>query len=329
MSFKFPDLSSLQQTLSKTSEQLQQTFQEGLKEASQLNDNLSPIFKRTQRSLQEKFGQIDDVSELPKEYIELEKKIDSLKNFYKKILIITEQYEIESYDYPPNLRESFSDYTKIINEKFHGLAAATSTSELENVLTTPSESAASNIPKTFHHTLSKVLKSNREVLLNSQNDEDNSLTKALLKISEIEFKIGDERLEQDKLIITEFNNKIKKILNEEFVKTNNFRKQVEISRLNFDTIRAEIKAIQKGDETVEIPDKLSKNLENSEDELVHATELAVESMKKLINPLESVNLLKVFTKIQLNYYKSVTDELTTLVDQLDALPIDEDDEDDK
>ncbi|ODV86662.1 hypothetical protein CANARDRAFT_6239 [[Candida] arabinofermentans NRRL YB-2248] len=326
MSFKFPNLSSLQNTLQQTTQQLTSSIQDNLshleKEVSSLNSNLSPILKRTTRSLQEKFGSIDDISELPQEYKDLEKKTDNLKVFYKKVLTITSQYEIESYDYPPNLRESLNDYGKLFNEKLSGLSQATTTSEAEAVLMATSKDQT---PKTFNHQLSKAFKNSRELLV-SETEEgelvESSLTTALLKVSEYYYKVGDERLEQDKLIISEFNNKVRNILSHDFDKASKLRKQVEISRLSFDTVRSDIKFYQKGDENVEVPDALSKKLELAEDELVSATELAVESMKRLIKPVESLALVKILVKIQLNYHKNVAGELSTLVDELESIPAD-------
>ncbi|ANZ76219.1 BA75_03129T0 [Komagataella pastoris] len=329
MSFKFPSLQSFGQSLQQTSQQLGQQIQEGIqnvsKEATSLNQNLSPIFKRTQRSLQEKLGQIDDISALPEEYIDLEKKADALRIVYKKILAITSQYEIESYDYPPNLKESVFDVTKTIGEKIQGLSHATTTAEAEAVLIAP---AGNQYPKTFSHSLSKVVTASNDNLLKSQNDQESSLTQALLKIADTEYRIGDKRLEQDKLIINEFNNKIRYVLENSFTETTKHRRNVETSRLTFDTIRAEIKKAQAGDDTAEVPAEMEKKLELAEDELVHSTEVAVESLKKLLQPTDSINLLKVFTKIRLNYYKSVSESLSELVDQLDALPEDEDDAED-
>ncbi|KAG7831734.1 hypothetical protein KL919_000693 [Ogataea angusta] len=326
MSFKFPkvDLSSIQQSLQQTTQQLTSSLQDNLvnleKEVSTLNSNISPLLKRTTRSLQERFGSIDDISELPQEYKDLEKRVDNLKVFYKKVLTITQQYEIESYDYPPNLKESIHDYTKLINEKFTGLSQATTTSEAEAVLLASSKD---HTPKTFAHQLAKACFSANEVLSTSE-DESSSLCKALLKISEFQTRIGEERLEQDKLVITEVNDRIRNTLNGDFLNTAKLRKQVETSRLNFDTVRAEVKAVQRGDESVELPPALSKKLENAEDELVSATESAVESMKTLIKPVEGLNLLKLLMKIQLNYHKNVVSELSSLVDELDSLPLEDD-----
>ncbi|ODV97376.1 hypothetical protein PACTADRAFT_49098 [Pachysolen tannophilus NRRL Y-2460] len=335
MSFKFPDLSSFQQSLQETLQNTSQQFQTGIqqvsKEASNLNTNFSPIFKRTARLAQERLGNIDDISELPKEYIELEKKIDDLKKFYNKVLAITEQYGLESYDFPPNLKENFQDFSKTFTEKLSHLSAATTTAEAEAVLTATT-SGSNYVPKTFHHQLSKNLSAGRDLLL--KDEDEDALTKSLLKISEIEFKLGDERLEQDKLVVTEFNKKIKTILNTQFVETNNYRKHVENSRINFDLVRAEVKSYQEKNSTtsgtnvdeVEIPDSLQSKLDAAEDELVNATELAVESMKKLISPVEPVNLLKIYAKIQLNYHKNVVTLLEGLVTDLDSIPLDEEDD---
>ncbi|KAH3664051.1 hypothetical protein OGAPHI_004765 [Ogataea philodendri] len=326
MSFKFPkvDLSTLQQSFQQTTQQLTTSFQDNLvnleKEVSSLNSNLSPILKRTTRSLQERFGSIDDISELPQEYKDLEKRVDNLKVFYKKLLSITQQYEIESYDYPPNLKESIQDYTKLINEKFAGLSQATTTSEAEAVLLATSKDQT---PKTFAHQFAKGCTAAHDEFVSGE-DHSSSLAKALLKISEYQTRIGDERLEQDKLVITEFNDKIRNVLQGDFQNTQKLRRQVETSRLNFDTVRAEVKAVQHGDESVELPVAISKKLETAEDELVSATESAVESMKSLIKPTEGLNLLKVLMKIQLNYHKNVVSELSSLVDELDTLPQDDD-----
>lgn len=339
--------------LQDTAAQISNSVQQNISHLEQEVNNLKPIFARTTRSLQEKFGSIDDISELPKEYKDLESRVDNIRQFYQRVLEITRQYELEAYDNPSNLKESLSDYTSLLNEKITSLSHATTTQEAERVLLSGRKDKT---PKTFAHQFAKSMTIARDNILankavsnlpipsilskdnetaESANTEVTSedgteiketpLTAALLKISETEFKIGNERLEQDKLIIVEFNNKINNLLKTDFVKSNQLRHAVETARLNFDTIRAQIKAAQNGNAEAEIPADLSKKLEDNEDELVNATEIAVEAMKELIKPLEAFNLLKLLFKIQLNYHKAVVNELTSLVDGLEAIPIDEED----
>lgn len=322
---------------------LQETAAQLQHNISQFGEDVKPLLQRTTRTIQEKIGTIDDISELPKDYKDLEKQVDNLQLFYKRVLLITQQYELESYDYPPNLKESFSDVTSLLNEKITGLSHATTTQEAEKILLAGRKDQTL---KTFAHQFGKALKISRESILENKPvttlpkigsatididaDEqlkDNALTIALQKISEMQFKIGNERLEQDKLIIVEFNNKIQTLLKTDFAKTVQLRKHVENARLNFDTVRAEIKSVQKGDTDSPVPAELTKKLENNEDELVSATEVAVESMKSIIKPYESVNLLKVLIKIQLNYHKNVVSNLSLLVDDLDAIQFENDEED--
>lgn len=354
-------LQSFQEQLQQTTQQLttslnnlnlQDTAAQFTSQVQKEVNNLKPILARTTRSLQEKFGSIDDISELPKEYKDLERRVDNIRQFYASVLEITRQYELEAYDNPLNLKESLSDYSTLINEKISELSQANTTQEAERVLLSGRKDKT---PKTFSHQFSKSMKTCRENILANkpisklsipigtdsnnnkteesnenneesvdENDKETPLTTALLKISESEYKLGNERLEQDKLIIVEFNIKVKNLLHNDFVKCSELRSNVENARLNFDTVRSEIKNIQNGNPEVEVPEHLNKKLEACEDELVNATEIAVEAMKELIKPLESINLLKLLFKIQLNYHKNVVTELTSLVGELDAIPLDDD-----
>lgn len=322
---------------------LQETAAQLQHNISQFGEDVKPLLQRTTRTIQEKIGTIDDISELPKDYKDLEKQVDNLQLFYKRVLLITQQYELESYDYPPNLKESFTDVGSLLSEKIAGLSHATTTQEAERVLLSARKDQT---PKTFSHQFGKALKASRESILENKPVsslpkiggsntvdidaeeplKDTALTIALQKIADIQFKIGNERLEQDKLIIVEFNNKVKNLLKADFGKASELRKNVENARLNFDTVRAEIKAFQKSQPEAVVPEDLNKKLENFEDDLVNATEIAVESMKEIIKPYESVNLLKVLIKIQLNYHKNVVSELSLLVDDLDAIQFENDDE---
>ncbi|CAI8498224.1 unnamed protein product [Pichia kudriavzevii] len=345
-------LSNIQQQLQETSQQLSNSInslnlgetaaslstkvQSNLTNLEKEVSNLKPILARTSRSLQEKFGGIQDISELPQEYKDLECRVDNIREFYRKVLEITGNYELEAYDNPNNLKESFADYGSLINQKIVELSSASTAQEAEKVLTSGRKDKT---PRTFAHQFAKSMnKARADILANkpvslipktnepeSFEGEDTTLTLALEKIAEYETKIGNERLEQDKLIIVEFNSKINGLLKEEFTKCSKLRSNVETARLNFDTVRSQIRTTQNGDETVVVPEELTKKLEKCEDELVNATEIAVEAMKELIKPLESVNLMKLLFKIQLTYHKNVTKYLEELIDNLESISLEEDD----
>ncbi|KAI9368245.1 hypothetical protein BJX61DRAFT_232928 [Aspergillus egyptiacus] len=97
-----------------------------------LSANFSPFAARTQQLIREQLGQAEDRTQLPDEYIELEKRVDALKLVHQKLLQVTSQYSNEAYDYPPNIRESFNDLGRTISEKVQLLSQA-STPARKNV----------------------------------------------------------------------------------------------------------------------------------------------------------------------------------------------------
>ena len=83
---------------------LNQKFQELSTAVSQrtqeISTNLPSLTQSTQRLVQERLGQVTDISQLPREYLELERKVDTIKLIYENFLHVTSIYENESYDYP-------------------------------------------------------------------------------------------------------------------------------------------------------------------------------------------------------------------------------------
>jgi len=95
--------------------------------------SISPFAKRTRQLLNERFGNVEDKTELPQEYLELEKRIDQLKATHLKLLNVTATYVNESYDYQ-DLKESFVDLGKTISEKVTNLSTASSAAEAQAAL---------------------------------------------------------------------------------------------------------------------------------------------------------------------------------------------------
>lgn len=51
--------------------------------------NFTPFAQRTQQLIKEQLGQAEDRTQLPDEYIELEKRVDALKVVHQKLLSVT------------------------------------------------------------------------------------------------------------------------------------------------------------------------------------------------------------------------------------------------
>jgi hypothetical protein len=51
--------------------------------------SFTPFAQRTQQLIKEQLGQVEDKTQLPDEYIELEKRVDALKLVHQKLLQVT------------------------------------------------------------------------------------------------------------------------------------------------------------------------------------------------------------------------------------------------
>lgn len=198
--------------------------------------------------------------------------------------LASSQYSNEAYDYPPNIRESFNDLGRTINEKVQLLSQASSPAEAQAALTAPP--TAKPQPKTFNHAIARASLAGSQTLVQSTEGED-PLASALEKYALAEEKVGEARLAQDAQIQSRFLAGWNTTLNTNLMFAAKARKNVENARLMLDSIKASKKAAAKGD-----LDSLSEDaraeIEQAEDEFVGQTEEAVSVMKNVSSQVLSI-----------------------------------------
>lgn len=294
------------------SKNLQTGLEEGLKEAQKLSSEFQPIATRTARQLQERFGQIDDISQLPQEYVELEKKVDTLKTVYQNLLSVTSTYENEAYDYPSNLRDSVIDITKTVSTKVEKLANARSRDEAQAILIASNPKTQ---PKTLNHAISTSTNLSALKIQQSSNDDSfDSVAQGLTQIGQTETKIGEARLQQDALIRTHVNDQFRKQLRTNLQRSDKARKLVENKRLSYDAARASLKNARPEKEA-----SLRVTLETLEDEFAAATEEAVSVMKNVLENTSILNELVELITAQLAYHKAASELLSQVLPNLQSL----------
>lgn len=294
------------------SKNLQEGLNEGLKEAQKLSSEFTPLAARTARQLQEKFGQTDDISQLPQEYVELEHRIDLLKSVYVNLHSVTATYDSESYDYPNSLRESMLDVTKNIGTRVEKLAAARSTGEAQAVFIAESPKTQ---PKTLNHAISTA--TNLSALKIQQQSTDDSfdiIAQGLTQVGTAEAKIGEAKLQQDKLIQGKVNAPFVDQLKHKLAIVDRSRKNVENKRLSYDAARASLKNCKPEKEA-----SLRVTLETLEDEFAAATEEAVVVMKEALKQAAILDQLVELVTAQLAYHSAATELLTQLLPGLQGL----------
>ncbi|GAA5861644.1 hypothetical protein JCM5353_001839, partial [Sporobolomyces roseus] len=122
---------------------------------NQTSSKLSKSFSTLTQTVKERTGQTveDDITELPQEYLDLERRVDGLKNAHTSLLKVAKAYE-GNVDYPVNLGESA---TEIGGSLAHNLSAWAAAATKGTHLPQPSVAAKpSEVQKTLPHALSRA-----------------------------------------------------------------------------------------------------------------------------------------------------------------------------
>ncbi|OSS47458.1 hypothetical protein B5807_07280 [Epicoccum nigrum] len=289
--------------------------------------SFTPFAARTQQYVKEQLGQAEDKTQLPPDYIELEKRVDALRKVHTTMLQVTSQYSNEAYDYPANLRESFNDLGRTVSEKVNLLSSATSPAEAQAALTAPP--SAKPQPKTFSHAVARAaLNSSHMLTAEQSNSSEDPLATALEKYAIASEKVGEARLAQDAQIQSRFLAGWSTTLNTNIQFATRARKQVENSRLSLDATKANAKGgaftlpgqkSQPSHADDDLSEEARAKIEQAEDEFVGQTEEAVGVMKNVLDTPEPLRNLAELIAAQLEYHKKayeILSELAPVVDQL-------------
>ncbi|KAL5336191.1 BAR domain-containing family protein [Aspergillus crustosus] len=277
--------------------------------------SFTPFAARTQQLIREQLGQIEDKTQLPDEYIELEKRVDALKLVHQKLLQVTSQYSNEAYDYPPNIRESFNDLGRTISEKVQLLSQASTPAEAQAALVAPP--AAKPQPKTFSHAIARSSLAGSQTLASTTAGED-PLATALEKYALASEKVGEARLAQDAQIQSRFLAGWNTTLNTNLMFAAKARKNVENARLYLDSVKA-----KHGVELDNLTEEARSEIEQAEDEFVGQTEEAVSVMKNVLDTPEPLRNLADLIAAQLEYHKRSYEILSELAPVIDLLQVEQ------
>ncbi|KAK3192563.1 BAR domain-containing protein [Lecanicillium sp. MT-2017a] len=284
---------------------------------------ITPFASRTFQYTREQFGQVDDKTQLPADYIDLEKKVDALKQAHQKMLNVTSQYSNEAYDYPPNVKETFQDLGRTVSEKVTLLSSATSTAEAQAALVAPP--TAKPQPKTFSHAIARAsLASSQALHQNHTGAGEDPLATALEKYALSMERVGEARLAQDSQIQSSFLAGWNTTLNTNIMFATRARKNVEKSRLSLDAVKAHAKGntfkIGAGQgEEQELSAEAQEEIEKAEDEFVTQTEEAVGVMKNVLDTPEPLRNLQELINAQIEYHKKAQEILAELAPAVEKL----------
>lgn len=200
------------------------------------------------------------------------------------------QYSNESYDYPPNIKETFQDLGRTVSEKVNLLSSATTPAEAQAALVAPP--TAKPQPKTFNHALARSSLASSQLLHQQHTGAgEDPLATALEKYALASERVGEARLAQDAQIQSRFLAGWNTTLNTNLMFATRARKNVEKARLTLDSVKSrargntwKLPGSPRDDHshtTEELSPEAQEEIEKAEDEFVTATEEAVGVMKNV------------------------------------------------
>lgn len=285
----------------------------GSRFSNEFSNEFLPMAQRTSRKMQERMGQIrgEDISQLPQEYLELAEKCNKLEKLYKNVLKVTGNYDNESYDYPTNLQESFSEFSKNLSSRLSNLSKATSPAAAQEALIN-SNAGQVEPPKTFYHALARATSGSN---ITSDGEQSETLVKGLDLYSSNLTKIANGRLNQDQLIRSKFNSPFATTLRQWFAQSNNIQRNVEEKRLDYDLARLNLTNCSNPAKEPQ----LRTTLENAEDDFANTVEDAVSILQNVASNVKPLEEILELAKAQLAYHKLAAELLDNSVVNLEGL----------
>ncbi|KAI6093504.1 BAR domain-containing protein [Hypoxylon rubiginosum] len=299
---------------------------------SSIGQQITPFASRTFQYTKEQLGQAEDKTELPPDYIDLEKRVDALKQVHQKMLTVTSQYSHEAYDYPANIKESFSDLGRTVSEKVQLLSSATTPAEAQAALVAPP--SAKPQPKTFSHAIARASLASSQLLHQQHTGAgEDPLATALEKYALVSERLGEARLAQDAQIQSRYLAGWNTTLNTNLMFATRARKNVEKARLTLDSVKSRAKGntwkigpnSPRDDHhtTEELSPEAQEEIEKAEDEFVTQTEEAVGVMKNVLDTPEPLRNLAELVAAQLEYHKKSAEILSELAPIIEGLQVEQ------
>ncbi|KAK4505920.1 hypothetical protein PRZ48_003885 [Zasmidium cellare] len=287
-----------------------------------VSSTVTPFANRSSQWFREQTGNAGEKTELPHDYVELETRIDALKQTHQKLLAATSQYANEAYDYPPNIRESFQDLGRSISDKVNLLSKASSASEAQAAFTAPP--SAKPQPKTFSHAIA------RACLAGSQNistatpqgsTEPDPLAQGLEKFAIAEEKVGEARLDQDEKIQGKFLAGWSTTLNQSIKAADKARTAVQNARLNLDAVKSRAAAGGKHEEAY--TEQQRHAIEAAEDQFVEKVDEATSVMRNVLDTPEPLRNLVELVKAQAEYHQRAAEILEDVAKNVEEIQVEQ------
>ncbi|KAI9292672.1 hypothetical protein K502DRAFT_351770 [Neoconidiobolus thromboides FSU 785] len=263
-----------------------------------LASKISKGFTQAKQWSEEKLGTASDVTELPVEYLELEKKVDTIRNLHLQMIKVVKNYSAQLGD--TVLPESLQGFTKSITETFNAGNGPVAPHATEN-----------NDPKTVYNAFAKTAFEGAGVL-----GTDEPFGTVLMKFGSVEDKIGDSKTRMNQTIQKQVLTPLNSTLNTTIQLAMKARRNVTNLRLELDGLRSKHRNAK--------PEKLAqakKEIDDAEEALVLAVDEASELMRTVIDNPEPLRNLAELVAAQMDFYKEAYELLADIAPEIDEIQV--------
>ncbi|KAF8550717.1 hypothetical protein OG21DRAFT_1446252 [Imleria badia] len=273
-------------------------------------------FNSSVQATRERLGHIapDEITELPQEYKDLEARVDALRQAHLALLKITKAYDSESYDYPTQIQESFTELSTTIG---HGITNFAATNLKGTNIPAPAPVApVAAQHKTLPHALGRAATNAATVLTHAPGGNDDKLGSALAVYAGAWETVAGARVEQDDAIQSQYLQPWQTTLSTSINVAMKARQAVRASRLELDAAKQALKTAGPGRQ-----EQAKLDIENAEDDLVQKTEVAITLMKTVLENPEPLKNLNELIKAQLIYFSSAAEALSSAQGEIEELSV--------
>lgn len=274
-----------------------------------LAQRVSKGFSQAVQWSEEKLGTSIDVTELPSDYLELEKKVDTISTLHQQLIKVTKNYSTQFGE--TVLSDSLQSFSKTISSTFQTATNAMGSRDPNSSVTVVSQPAEPLPPKTVYNAFAKTAFEGAGIL-----GTDDSFGTVLMKFGSVEDKIGDNKTQMNQEIQSKVTTPLSSTLNTSIQLAMRARKNVIALRLELDALRSRHKNVKP-----ERAAQAKKEIDDAEEALVLAVDQASELMRNVIDSPEPLRNIAELVAAQMDFYKEAYELLADIAPEIDEIQV--------
>ncbi|OLY83133.1 Protein GVP36 [Smittium mucronatum] len=262
----------------------------------------------------EKLGTTAPITELPRDYVELETRFEGVRNIHLELVKYAKTFsQSEGSMDLKHIQSQLRDLTSNIGDKISTIASS-STSENSPTPRSNSLTGAPAEPQTPYHEISRLAIDNSEKI-----GLEEPLGAGLYKFGSAFDKIGDSRVKMNADVRLNVVAVLQSDLISKISVAQRTRKEVQSARLTLDAAKTSLRGSSAARENA-----LRIDVEKAEDAFVTIVEEAMNEMRSVLESPDVIQAVTALASAQLEYYKDAQSILSTLIPELEEIRLTQD-----